>query len=682
MARGEGGMGRRLASFVLITTGAFLAIGVTTGHPAQAEPEEVVAAVARDFYPEYVIEADGHPGGSSTDLMDAVAKRAGLSVTYRVFEAWADLIAALERGDADVVPLVSITRAREARMLFTRPLVTSPSSLFVRQDSGDIGDWADLAHRRVGVIAGGVSEELLSEREKSARLVPYARLQDALFDLLSDRIDALVSFESSVWKVSESAHLADRIKVVAEPLAEARRAIAVRRDLPALRDQLDAAVADFLNSSEYRELSAKWYAAAPSFWTPERIAWAVGASVALLLLGMLFWQSISLRTERRELAEGPPGRLPDERAAAALRTLAVSRTCGLIALALGLAVLSGWAFDVGMLKTALPGLIAMQPWAAITIALAGGALLATALPGRIAFAIALVLAGAVLISGLQMLLQHATGFDFDTDRWFFPEAVGNQQGHPHPGRAAAATSIAFTLLGTALLLARVERTWAPKVFSISGTVGLLLMAAPLLTYLVGAGVLQSVVFFAPIALHAAVGLVVLFVGTLALRPDTGWMALLSGDRPGATTGRMLLPVVVIGPVLLALLFEAGRKAGLYGPEFRLGADHAGDDRAAGGQPAMECRARGSPASRPTGRSGSATAKRATIPQPRRGPAGPDLSVSAGYDAHLRQPCVCGLLRSRAGRADRQALARLRRQGRTATLSRGACVVHARATGKA
>ena len=102
------------------------------------------------------------------------------------------------------------------------------------------------------------------------------------------------------------------------------------------------------------------------------------------------------------------------------------------------------------------------------------------------------------------------------------------------------------------------------------------------------------------------------------------MALLSGDRPGAATGRMLLPVVVIGPVLLALLFEAGRRAGLYGPEFRAGADHAGHHGAAGDEPAVECRAGGSPASRSTGRGGSAAAKRATIPQPRRGPAGPDL----------------------------------------------------------
>src|SRR5512147_1871725 len=143
---------KRFALLVFVIIGPLLIVGASAAGSARADMQEVVAAVARDFYPEYVIEADGHPGGSSTDLMNAVAKRAGLSVTYRVFETWADLIRALERGDADIVPLVSITRGREERMLFTRPVVTSPSSLFVRQDTGDIRGLADLAGRRVGVI--------------------------------------------------------------------------------------------------------------------------------------------------------------------------------------------------------------------------------------------------------------------------------------------------------------------------------------------------------------------------------------------------------------------------------------------------------------------------------------------------------------------------------------------------
>ena len=163
---------KRLAVLVIVIIGACLIVGAFAGHWVHAETEPVIVGVPRDFYPEYAIDADGHPGGSGIDLMNAVAKRAGLSVTYRLFEAWADLIAALERGDADVVPMVSITRAREGRMLFTRPVVTSPSSLFVRRETDDVRDWTDLAGRRVGVIKGGVSEEILGERETSARLVP------------------------------------------------------------------------------------------------------------------------------------------------------------------------------------------------------------------------------------------------------------------------------------------------------------------------------------------------------------------------------------------------------------------------------------------------------------------------------------------------------------------------------
>ena len=187
---------------------------------------------------------------------------------------------------------------------------------------------ADLAGRRVAVIEGGFSAEILSERNPSARLVPYARLKDALFDLLSGEVDALVSFESSVWKVGERARVADRIKVVGEPLTEAKRAIAVRQDLPGLRDRLDAAVAEFLDSSEYRKLYSEWYAAAPSFWTPGRIGWLAGASTALLLLGMLVWQSLSLRAESRracrersrKIARGTRGcRVPDSRDLASMR---------------------------------------------------------------------------------------------------------------------------------------------------------------------------------------------------------------------------------------------------------------------------------------------------------------------------------------------------------------------------
>ena len=163
--------------------------------------------------------------------------------------------------------------------------------------------------------------------------------------------------------MSESAGLGGRIKIVGEPLTQARRAIAVRKDRPELRALLDDVLAQFLVSPEFRTLHAKWHVEPPSFWTTERIAWAAGASVALLLLGMLFWQSLSPHAQSRQQSERK------KRRASGLLRSPVSRTCALIALALGFAVLWGWAFDAAMFRTMLPGLVAMQPWTTITIAL-------------------------------------------------------------------------------------------------------------------------------------------------------------------------------------------------------------------------------------------------------------------------------------------------------------------------
>ena len=98
------------------------------------------------------------------------------------------------------------------------------------------------------------------------------------------------------------------------------------------------------------------------------------------------------------------------------------------------------------------------------------------------------------------------------------------------------------------------------------------MAAALVGYLIGVSALQSVTFVTAVALHTALGLGVLFLGALVLRPDTGWMTLLSGAGPGAASARMLLPVTLVGPLLLAWLFAVGKQAGLYGPEFQVGLD--------------------------------------------------------------------------------------------------------------
>ena len=182
-------MDKRLVLLVLIV--ACLFVGASAGVASQAETEPVIVGVPRDFYPEYAIGPDDRPGGFGVDVMNAVAKRAGLSVTYRIFPTWSETLAALERGDIDLIPVVVITPAREKSLLFTRPVLTSPMSIFVRRDAENIQSLADLAGRRMGVIKGGPVPEWLGKLERGPVLVPYPRLQDEMFALLLGEVDAI-----------------------------------------------------------------------------------------------------------------------------------------------------------------------------------------------------------------------------------------------------------------------------------------------------------------------------------------------------------------------------------------------------------------------------------------------------------------------------------------------------------
>ena len=100
-------------------------------------------------------------------------------------------------------------------------------------------------------------------------------------------------------------------------------------------------------------------------------------------------------------------------APARLRT---ARLCGLAGLALGLAVLAGWALDIATLKTVLPGLVAMQPSAALGLAAGGLALAAASVHGRTATGIRLLASLVLLAIAGQALLAYA-GFGLGSDIW-------------------------------------------------------------------------------------------------------------------------------------------------------------------------------------------------------------------------------------------------------------------------
>lgn len=225
------------------------------------------------------------------------------------------------------------------------------------------------------------------------------------------------------------------------------------------------------------------------------------------------------------------------------------------------AVLAGWLFDVATLRTLGPAdQAATNPTAALLFALGGVALWLAASQRhetqRAVRLLCFVIAGVALACGLDAWAGLGAGFD----QFLFGHAM---QSTPdgRSNRIAPVPAFALALYAFAMLqmIRKSDRVgWAQAAL----LANLMLAMTALLAFMYRAGWFDSVGAATRMARPTAVGLAVLALGGLTLRPDAGLTLVLTSDGPGGALARRLLPAGFIVPVLLGMILLKGRRADL------------------------------------------------------------------------------------------------------------------------
>ncbi|MCH8887557.1 MAG: transporter substrate-binding domain-containing protein [SAR324 cluster bacterium] len=282
----------RLIPRVLLMAALLLNTMALNGAPAYAE-EVVTAGVLRNFPPLFFLDAEGKPTGLGVNLLDALGKRAGFKVRYKIYQRGKPLIDDLESGKLDLVSTIGITPAREKLFDFSLPLETYPISLFVRQGTHDVNGLEDLAGKRISVVKVNAAVRLLEKRQEIT-LISYLTVEGALFALLSGNVEAMAFPRPILWKVARQGRVAEQIKEVGPPLHELRRAIAVTKGRQDLLQRLNAVIPEFISTEAYQKIYAKWYGEPEPYWTVFRVSMAAGGTVLVSALFMfaLHWFSL------------------------------------------------------------------------------------------------------------------------------------------------------------------------------------------------------------------------------------------------------------------------------------------------------------------------------------------------------------------------------------------------------
>ncbi|GFE60929.1 transporter substrate-binding domain-containing protein [Geobacter sp. AOG2] len=273
--------------------------------PSPTVADTIVAAIPPDFPPTYSRDRQsGKPVGFAVDILNEIARRAGLKVVYVFGQHWDDVEHLVLSGQADVIPNLIVDDARSKLFTFTKPIEAVPIYLTVRSHESRFQ--RIVPGIKIGVIKESVGEHYLKNIPK-VTVTTYSNLHSLIFELLSGQIDAALTATPNLMKLANEAGVRDKIKMVGEPVIDGKRAIAVRKGDPALTARLNKAIAGFVGSPEYQALYRKWWGTPEPYWNARRVVVAIAATLVVAIMSMGGWRYYSIKRLNAQLTESMAG---------------------------------------------------------------------------------------------------------------------------------------------------------------------------------------------------------------------------------------------------------------------------------------------------------------------------------------------------------------------------------------
>jgi len=235
------------------------------------DTKTINVAYRTDAVPFSFEDADKKPTGYTVDLcrsvIGVIEKQLGvapLQVKW-VPVTLSNRFSAIASGQADMECGAStVTLGRMKEVGFSTLTFVDGTGLLVRASTPG-NSLMDLANKKIGVIAGTSNERALNEALRiklvSASVVPVKSREDGLTQLEAGNIDALASDRVLLVGLVSKAKDPKALALLGDPLSYEPYAIALPRGDWAMRQAVDAALAQIYKSPALPEIYNRWFAA-------------------------------------------------------------------------------------------------------------------------------------------------------------------------------------------------------------------------------------------------------------------------------------------------------------------------------------------------------------------------------------------------------------------------------------
>ncbi len=200
-----------------------------------------------DFSPYSFIDAGGNPTGLDVELVNEIANRLGMKTEF-IFSDWPTCRKKLQDGDAEVILGLEIFSNMTGVL---KSIPASEDNLMVYGKSR-IYDVGALRGKKIALMAGSIIAKIF---DLNCEYVFFYTNMDILKAVDSGEVDFGICHGAVADKIIRNAGLKIHSQLV---LMKSFPAVAVREDLPELRDKINDIIVDMGNEGIIRRLKEKW----------------------------------------------------------------------------------------------------------------------------------------------------------------------------------------------------------------------------------------------------------------------------------------------------------------------------------------------------------------------------------------------------------------------------------------
>jgi len=278
----------------------------------------------RSDWPPFEYAQDGRPTGLVPDLVSRLEEQLNTRFNRTIVESRMDAVEQLRSGEVDILPGLSRTPRTQDAFLFTRPYLTVPIALAIRDDGRFIGDLMELRNERVGVVNRHAAHDYLLINHPNLDLYPMDTVEQGLLALSNGDLDVMVTHIPAVSYTVARLGLSNlRITSITPYQYDLR--LAVRKDSPELLRVLNKALGS-LEASETESIYNRWIHLDIEQETDYTVVRRVVLIAILVVLIFLYWnRKLSREVDERIRSENALRRSEDELRAAKLEAERLAR---------------------------------------------------------------------------------------------------------------------------------------------------------------------------------------------------------------------------------------------------------------------------------------------------------------------------------------------------------------------